>query len=190
MLDFTMQPHVEPNEADNTNAAKAQGGACCGGIGWRFPLLLVAVLVAIVVINGRGVRESMKVRGTDQGAPIAASQPPTPAAMDRSPPLTETVSLVVDFGGGRRSEWNSLPWREGLTVDAVLSHVAASGELSFTQQGSGSSTFLSEMNDVANEGAGGKNWIYHVNAERADRSFAVYELRPGDQVLWRYGESR
>jgi hypothetical protein len=39
---------------------------------------------------------------------------------------------------------------------------------------------------VKNEGAGGRNWTYRVNDKHADRSFAVYELQPGDHVLWTF----
>ena len=68
-----------------------------------------------------------------------------------------------------------------MTVRDLLN--AAPG-LSISQQGSGASAFLTKIDGVANEGAGGRNWMYSVNGQRADRSFAVYELQPGDHVLW------
>ena len=70
-----------------------------------------------------------------------------------------------------------------MTVGDVLQN---DPRTSFVTQGSGASAFLTEINGVKNEGAGGRNWMYSVNGERADRSFAVYELQPGDHVLWSF----
>ena len=58
--------------------------------------------------------------------------------------------------------------------------------ISLTSTGSGASAFLTSLDGVANEGAGGRNWTYSVNGKHADRSFAVYELQPGDHVLWTF----
>jgi hypothetical protein len=49
---------------------------------------------------------------------------------------------------------------------------------------------LTSINGVANEGAGGNNWTYEVNGRSGDRSYAVYELRAGDRVLWTFGPPR
>jgi hypothetical protein len=67
---------------------------------------------------------------------------------------------------------------------------AASSDLAITQRGSGQAALLTAIGDVSNEGAGGSNWTYEVNGQSADRSFAVYELRPGDRVLWTFGPRR
>ena len=63
-----------------------------------------------------------------------------------------------------------------MTVADLLS---SAPEVPITQKGSDQAAFLTAINGVANEGAGGKNWTYEVNGEVADRSFAVYELQPG-----------
>jgi hypothetical protein len=148
--------------------------ACCGGV-WRFPLLLLAVLAAIFALN-RFVM--LQVASREASAPLAEQ------------PATQTVSLSVDFGEGRRREWPTIRWRDGLTVADALAMATgpddASEPLRFVQKGSGSSALLTELADVPNEGAGGRNWIYQVNGKHADRSFAVYELQAGDEVLWRY----
>ncbi len=70
-----------------------------------------------------------------------------------------------------------------MTVRDLLNGVP---RLRIVQQGSGSSAFLTQIDDVTNEGAGGRNWMYSVNGQRADRSFAIYELQPGDHVLWSF----
>jgi len=186
----------EQNSTDETTGAPCQSGACCGLGGWKLPLLLAIVVVAILVINGKGVRKTLPGGGderTQAGAPAAER-----AGLSTSElPANHSVGLTIDFGDGRRREWKSIPWREAFTVANALaavrqeevtgSQVAA---FTFSQHGTGEFAFLSEMDGVANEGADQRNWMYRVNGERADRSFAIYELRPGDQVLWTFGEPR
>jgi hypothetical protein len=186
----------EQNPTDEKTGAHCQSGACCNLGGWKLPLLLAIVFVAILVINGKGVRQTIPGEGD------AATQADGPAAERAAAesadlPANQTVGLAIDFGDGRRREWKSIAWREAFTVADALAAVREEGvkankvaALSFSQQGTGASAFLSEMDGVANEGAERRNWMYRVNGERADRSFAIYELKPGDQVLWTFGESR
>jgi hypothetical protein len=68
--------------------------------------------------------------------------------------------------------------------------LAGAPQLSVDQKGSGQAAFLTSIDGVANQGADGKNWTFAVNGQSADRSFAVYELRPGDHVLWTFGPGR
>jgi hypothetical protein len=99
----------------------------------------------------------------------------------------QTVSLLIDFGDGRRQEHEAIAWREAMTVrDVLLAASDSSGGVKFGQQGSGASAFLTEIDGIENEGAQGRNWTYAVNGTLADRSFAIYPLRPGDQVLWTF----
>jgi hypothetical protein len=181
ILNFAMS---EKRKMDGPPAASEHGDACSRGACWRLPLLLAVVLAAVVIVNGRGIR-----RATPGGG--ASVQPPAIQS------ARQTVALTVDFGDGRRLTWNAIPWQDGMTVDAALAHAAAHPgaetsdlDLSYIQHGVGASAFLSELGGVANEGAGGRNWTYRVNGQRADRSFAVYVLQPGDQVLWTFGGSR
>jgi hypothetical protein len=48
-------------------------------------------------------------------------------------------------------------------------------------------SLVMQIDDKWSEGAGLRNWTYSINDKLADRSFAVYELKPGDRVLWRFG---
>ena len=147
------------------------------GSKWRLPLLLALVLMTIVAASQWRMHEVVLPAGRDaQETKNTKVNPPEKVA--------EKVSLTVDFGDGRRKEYEGGPWREGKTIRDLLNDIA---RLSVTQQGAGASAFLTKLDDVANEGAGGRNWMYSVNGQRGDRSFAVYVLRPGDQVLWTFG---
>jgi hypothetical protein len=138
------------------------------------PLLLAVVLIAVWLIRERGLRESA----------------PTPESANKSMPADRTtghtVSLTIDFGDGRRTQFKPSPWREGITVQDVTRETP-SDSLRLETLGSGKSAFLASLDGIENEGASGRNWTYSVNGKMGDRSFAVYALQPGDQVLWTFG---
>jgi hypothetical protein len=138
---------------------------------WRLPLLLAIVLAAILAYQYRPGREQ------------SAAQPNAPIAEEPIAPSAQQVQLNIDFGDGRAPLSATASWRDGMTV-ADLLHSAP--DVRTETQGDGASTFLNVLNGLANEGGGGRNWLYRVNGKHADRSFAVYELQPGDQVLWTY----
>jgi hypothetical protein len=150
--------------------SRPQSCTACGPW-WRLPLLLGLVLAAILWFRGRELREAPQQKESDKSA----------AATDAD--ASETVSLTIDFGNGRRETFPAVVWHEGMTV-ADLMRKAPGIEVS--QKGTGESAFVTTIGDVSNEGASGKNWLYAVNGQMADRSFAVYSLRPGDQVLWTF----
>jgi hypothetical protein len=146
------------------------------------PLFLAILLAAILLANRSEIRFT--------SPPVDGGQAPQPVVAATS---DRTVSLVVEFGDGQRRDWTDVPWRDGMTVADVLATAAASsaGEpFSYSQANSGASAFLTEMSGAANEGAAGRNWTYQVNGKHADRSFAVYVLQPGDQVLWKFDTGR
>jgi hypothetical protein len=98
-----------------------------------------------------------------------------------------TVRLVIDYGDGVQKHYTALPWREGMTVlDAMKAAKAHARGIEFAYSGSGSTAFLSSIDDVGNQG-GGKNWIYRVNGELGDRSFGAKPLAAGDEVNWTFG---
>lgn len=145
--------------------------SACGSW-WRLPLLLGLVLAAIVLAKGRGIRQPT----TESAGPVPPERAGDGAAA--------AVSLTIDYGDGRR-QIEALKWYEGMTVRDLLD--AARG-VSISQQGSGAAAFLTQIGGVANEGADGRNWTYTVNGQRGDRSFAMCELRPADQVLWTFAQ--
>lgn len=138
---------------------------------WRLPLLLGLVLAAIVWSRMRSHPDN----------PQSGKDHPAPAASASS---GDKVSLAIDFGGGRRKKFDAIAWHDGMTVADLLN---ATPGVAITQKGSGQSALLTAIDGVENQGATADNWTYSVNGPMADRSFAVYKLRPGDQVLWTFG---
>lgn len=142
---------------------------------WLLPLLLGLVFILIVVFRGN----------EQQDLPNKPQLPANPPATASN--TAEGVHLVIDFGDGPRREFASIPWRSGITVADLL---RGNPDLTVLQKGTGAAAFLTTINGVENQGADGKNWLYEVNGKVGDRSFAIYELRGGDRVLWTFRPGR
>jgi hypothetical protein len=99
-------------------------------------------------------------------------------------PTAAKVSIEIEFGPEGKPLKNTVPWRAGMTVRDLLTSASL---VSFGEKGRGASALLVQIQETKNEGAGGRNWIYYVNGQFADRSYAIYELKPGDRVLWTFG---
>ncbi len=118
---------------------------------------------------------------------IAAAAVLMAAAGDPAKAQSPTVRLVVDYGDGVTKTIAQLPWAKGSTVLDVMN--AAKNRphgISFEYTGSGAASFLTRIDDLANQGGGKKNWQLWVNTSYADKSFAVYEVQPLDVVFWRF----
>jgi Domain of unknown function (DUF4430) len=163
-----------PNVEQPTNSC-CGAGASCASKGWRLPVLLLVVLAAVVAARTSRYRERGPIPGDEESPPAAV-------------PSDKTVSLTIRFDNGKEQKYDAVPWRPGMTVDDLLTAVSRQpGGITYVVYGDHEMTLLSRINDSRSEGAGGRNWTYSVNDVRADRSLAVYELQPGDRVLWEYG---
>ncbi len=96
------------------------------------------------------------------------------------------VSLVVDYGDGVQKHFTQLEWREKMTVEDALNQAAAHPRgIRIETRGRADTAFLTAIDDVKNEGSG-RNWLYKVNGEKADRSIGIMPLSAGDAVLWEF----
>jgi hypothetical protein len=115
---------------------------------------------------------------------LAAPLPPVRAAAAEN-----TVRLIVDYGDGVAKTVSDLAWTKGMTVlDALKEATNRPHGISFSFTGAGDSAVLTKIDDVQNQGAGKKNWQYWVNGNYGDRSFATFELRAQDAILWQFTE--
>jgi hypothetical protein len=119
-------------------------------------------------------------------ATVAAGQ--SPAAQ----PADKTVTLIIDFGGAASTkQFDDIPWRERMTVlDAMKAAHNRCPGVRFEYRGSGATAFLTKIDDVKNEGAGGRNWLFRVNDKLAERSFGVVQLKANDRVNWEFGKQK
>lgn len=146
---------------------------------WRLPLLLAIVLLAVVLLRSASIRESTTDTGPDS----------TTMAGAEDDAAAEAVSLTIDFGDGRVESYEPVAWREGMTV-RELTRETPRGDRRLEVRGTGETAFLASLDGLANEGSGGRNWLYSVNGESGDRSFAIRELKPGDHVLWAFKDQQ
>jgi hypothetical protein len=105
-------------------------------------------------------------------------------------PGARPVSLTVDFGSGAPQTFE-VPYRSEMTVLQALGRAADNdSKFDYQSRGSGESALVIAIDGLENEGAGeaAKNWIYRVNDAMPHESCALYELDPGDAVLWKFGK--
>lgn len=107
------------------------------------------------------------------------------------PPAGTTVSLEIDFGNGARRQFAALAWRKGMTVvDLMQAASQFRPGLRTTRRGEGAKSLLVSIDGVANQGPGGRSWLYQVNGRQGTTSYAVHPLDAGDRVLWVFSASQ
>lgn len=143
---------------------------------WKLPLLLAIVLLVMLFWR--------------QGQPIVDSTPnrATGEAWTPSPAVTgEVVKLEIDFGNGARRSFDSLPWKDGMTVeDVMLAARDFKPGISYSQIGKGAKGFLTELEGLKNEGFSGRNWQYDVAGSAGTRSFCLETVNAGELVRWTF----
>lgn len=156
-------------------AADSSFAAPASAAWWRLPLLLAVVLTAILIARASRV----EVR-----TPAPRKLPVSPAAASG-----KSVSLTINYGGGRERKFDAIDWYAGMTVDDLLNAASQLPDpISYGVLGNGELTLLTRIDETHNEWEHGSNWTYQVNDVAADRSLAIYELQPGDRVLWTFGK--
>jgi hypothetical protein len=98
----------------------------------------------------------------------------------------QTVALVIDFGDGFEERYTALPFRNEMTIlDLLNAAKDHSRSLPFAFRGKGETAFLTSLDNVGNQGREGRNWIYYVNGQIGEQSFAITKIQAGDRVAWR-----
>jgi hypothetical protein len=101
-------------------------------------------------------------------------------------PVKATVAMVIDYDDGVEKHFRELPWKAGMTVlDVVQAAQRHSRGIQFVYRGEGDTTFLTQIDDVKNEGSG-RNWIFSINGQLGKRSFAATEVKAADRILWKF----
>lgn len=123
---------------------------------------------------------------------LASARAAVPAAaqdLSKLPP-EKAVQLTIDYGDGVQKTFAALEWKEKQTVLDVLQLAEKHARgIKIKHRGSGATTLVTAIDDVANQ-ASGNNWLYEVNGKLADRSCGVFEVQPGDKVIWKFGSSK
>lgn len=167
----------EPQNVDQSATTTGKNPSRSHGVWWRLPLLLAVVLVAVVAAR------SVQQRGRGPALENATAHPP-------AEPTGKFVSLVVRFDAGRERSFDAIAWHPGMTVDDLMTAASRLADgITYQVVGNGETTMLVGIEGTIQHRGGGSYWTYQVNEVLADRSLAVYELQPGDRVLWTFGQS-
>jgi hypothetical protein len=138
---------------------------------FNVPFLLCAFLVVIGLPAGLCAQES-------------SPQP----IVDKQVKGKDTITLTIELPGEVEVTYKALVFSEEMTVlDALTSASKHSRPLRFKHTGSGEFAFLTELENVKNEGASGKNWTYKVDGQRAKVGMGGMKLKAGSHVLWIFG---
>lgn len=120
---------------------------------------------------------------------LAALWPGNFGQIAAADPEPLSVKLIIDYNDGVEKHWTSIPWKEGMTVlDAMQAAKRHPHGLDFRFTGKGDSAFLTQIDDLKNEGGGDgkKNWILRVNQKLATEGFGVYRLKSKDVIRWKF----
>lgn len=118
---------------------------------------------------------------------VPLGQIPAGARAEDKAKAKAKIRLVIDYGDGVQKHFTRLPASEGATVLAAVEAAARHPRgIKFKIRGSGSTTFLTQIDDAENQGARGRNWTYRVNGKLGDRSCALQKLKAGDTILWKF----
>ena len=115
-----------------------------------------------------------------------------PAQNDESPRRGQsqnTVELSIDFGAGKTKHFKQIAWSRDMTVLMAMELAKEQHPgLDFKYRGRGGTAFLTQIDDIKNEGGGSgkKNWIFLVNGKQGTKGFGAHKLMQGDKVLWKF----
>lgn len=122
---------------------------------------------------------------------LIGCKPPAASDADRPPatrPTGPAVTLVVDFDDGLEKHYR-LPWRESMTVlDALEAASRRQRGIDVDIRGRGAMAMVTAIDGLPNEGGEGRNWIYRVNGQLADKGCGVYETKAEDVIIWSFGK--
>jgi hypothetical protein len=103
----------------------------------------------------------------------------------------KTVRVIVDYNDGAQKSFTGIAWKKGMTaLDATLAASKHRRGFKFSHSGKGTSAFVSQIDDLKNEGSGkGKrNWLIWLNEKLARRGVGDQTLQPGDELKWKFSD--
>lgn len=104
-------------------------------------------------------------------------------------PNAKPIDLSIDYGDGVEKRIVDLKHVPDMTIVSLLKAAQEhSHGITYVLVGTGQNAFVTQIDDVKNEGGGPKsrNWMFRVNGKDADRGVGVFPLSPGDHVLWKF----
>ena len=137
------------------------------------------------------------MRNHDSRSPVMASVfglallsiPLIPSASSLSADDTsvKAVTLTIDYGDGVQKRFKAIPWNRGMTVlDALQAAAKHPRGVQIKVRGRGSTAFVTQIDDLKNQGARGLNWIFEVDKKLGHQSCGIQKLNAKNTVLWKF----
>lgn|GEM_PF-4817612 len=102
----------------------------------------------------------------------------TPAAM-------RSVNLMLDYGDGNMRTWNTVSWRESMSVVDLLLFVGNAEDITVSTDGvDPKNLVVTAVGGIATNNE--NRWQYWVNNTHEPTLASKYFLKPGDIVLWKF----
>lgn len=147
---------------------------------WAVRGLAFVWMLAGLFVMGCQPADQDNAEGEPSGVAIAESKP---AEVDSN----QTAKIVIRLAPDSGPIEIELPVTGEMTVLDLMNQAQREGKLEFEYRGSGATVFVNSIQGLANQGAGGHNWIYRVNGKLGDRSIGVAEIVAGDKITWEFG---
>ncbi len=96
------------------------------------------------------------------------------------------VLLQFEYGGGFSKQFSAISVPEESTVlDVMKAMQKHAHRIPFKTRGSGTLSFVYEIDKIPNEG-NGKNWMFYVNGKRANVGVGGFRINANDQIVWKF----
>ena len=166
-------------------------------------LLERAALTSLPVYLGTGASKRTRIHGTMKRrifqvatriacvvgllSCLLAADPKENAKQEDERP----VRLTIDYADGAQKRYTAIPYRPPLTVLDALNWAAQHPHgIEIDVRGEGETALVTRIDDLKNQGSSQRNWIFRVNGKLANRGCGVFQVRPGDAILWRFEKYR
>jgi len=100
--------------------------------------------------------------------------------------LSQTFSLMVDFGDGKLETFQDVSFGEQETLFLAMQKKLGEEKIDFGfKEYEGLGTLITKIGEKEN-GTGNEYWQYWVNNRHADVGADQYLVRPGNVILWKF----
>lgn len=104
--------------------------------------------------------------------------------------LVNTFSLMIDYGDGKISNFETVPFIEGETLFSALQRQLKEKNITFIfKEYTGLGSLVTRIGDKEN-GRDDRYWQYWVNGKYALLGADVYVIKSGDVIEWKFTKSQ
>jgi len=119
----------------------------------------------------------------NKGKVVRPGTPENPAA-------ESSVNLMIDYGNGIVRNWNTVSWKESMSVMDLLETVSGVGAISIEKEIVDGNERVSTIDGIKNDAEDGRRWQYWRNNTYEPRIMSKSYLAPGDLIIVIYAKEQ